>query len=364
MTIGLGSLLLSSGQAVPASDLTIGTTIQATGVSNGKTYIFATPGGTVIGAEPSGNQGYIFGGPSTYWWQVSFKDNLTGWTYSTGITPVSPASPTLTLNANPFGIRSGGSSTLSWSSTNATFCTGANFTPSGLSGFTSVSPNASTTYSITCTGNGGSTTRQASVIINALPPITWGQSLPVTFGNPAIVPFGGTETRSLLFMDGSLYAGIGDWEDAQFNSSATTGAQVLRLDSPTSSWVEDQNFLQVVATTGNVKDYLAIASMGVAHFDHDFGGNPITPVDVLMTGFWNWSVGGLSVAQKTVITGLVGAQGTWTKSFLVTYPAASGQVRSFASYTDSVTGQELAFAGTDLYGIFSGPFNPATGGVL
>ena len=231
MTIGLGSLLLSSGQAVPASDLTIGTTIQATGVNNGKTYIFATPGGTVIGAEPSGNQGYIFGGPSTYWWQVSFNDDLTGWTYSTGITPVSPTAPTLTLNANPIFISPGGSSTLSWSSTNATSCTGANFTSSGLSGSTSVSPNASTTYSIACTGNGGFTTRQASVVVNPLPTITWSQSLPVTFDNPAIVPFGGTETRSLLFMDGSLYAGIGDWEDPQVNNSATTGAQVLRLDS-------------------------------------------------------------------------------------------------------------------------------------
>ena len=40
-----------------------------------------------------------------------------------------------------------------------------------------------------------------------------------------------------------------------------------------------------------------------------------------------------------------------------------GQTRSFASYTDSVTHQEMAFAGTDPYGIFSGAFNSATNSI-
>ena len=39
-------------------------------------------------------------------------------------------------------------------------------------------------------------------------------------------------------MDGSLYAGIGDWEDPQLENAQTPGAQVLRLDSPTSSLKE------------------------------------------------------------------------------------------------------------------------------
>ena len=100
--------------------------------------------------------------------------------------------------------------------------------------------------------------------------------------------------------------------------------------------------------------------MGAAHFDHDLNNNPITPVDVLMAGFWNINVAGLQVGQKTVTTGSVGAQGTWTTNALVAPPASSGQVRSFASYTDSVTRQEMAFAGSDPYGIFSGAFNSST----
>ena len=39
------------------------------------------------------------------------------------------------------------------------------------------------------------------------------------------------------------------------------------------------------------------------------------------------------------------------------------EVRSFASYTDSVTHEEMAFAGSDPYGIFSGGFNSASNGI-
>ena len=118
--------------------------------------------------------------------------------------------------------------------------------------------------------------------------------------------------RFLLFMDGSLYAGIGNWEDPQLQNSQTPGAQVLRLDSATGGWVEDQDFNQVQPSSGE-KYYQAIAGLGTAHFDQDSGNNPITPVDVLMAGFYNIDIGGLGVAQKTVTTGSVGAQGTWTK---------------------------------------------------
>ena len=46
-------------------------------------------------------------------------------------------------------------------------------------------------------------------------------------------------------------------------------------------------------------------------------------------------------------------------------PPASGhaEVRSFASYTDSVTDEEMAFAGSDPFGIFSGGFSSASNGI-
>jgi hypothetical protein len=342
--------------------------------TTGTTYVYSTPSKSapLIGEEAQGNQGTVVGGPASNeqtWFQVVFDDDLTGWTYQTGLAAVSPTAPTIVIGASPGSIASVASSTLSWSSTSATSCSGTGFSPAGVSGSVSVSPTVSTTYTITCTGSGGSTTQSATVIVNPAPTFSWTQSLPVTFDEPGIVPFGGTETRGLLFMDGSLYAGIGDWEDPQLENSQTPGAQVLRLDSPTSAWVEDQDFNQVVPSSGK-KDYQAIATLGTVHFDHDSGANPITPVDVLMAGFWNVGTSGVGVAQKTVITGSVGAQGTWTTSMLVpTGPGTSGEVRSFASYTDSVTGEEMAFAGSDspngtFSGIFSGGFNSTSNTVV
>src|SRR5580658_3558506 len=325
-----------------------------------------TPGAPVIGEEAQGNRGTVIGGPASEgytWWRVAFDDDLTGWIIQSSLAAVSPTAPTLVFGANPRSIASGASSTLSWSSTNATGCKGTGFSPSGVSGSVSVSPTTSTTYSMTCTGSRGSTTQSAAVVVvNPLPAFSWTQSLPVTFDNPAIVPFGGTETRALVFMDGSLYAGIGDWEDPKLENSQTPGAQVLRLDSATSSWVEDQDFNQVWPATG-LKYYQAIAALATAHFDHDSGNNPITPVDVLMAGFWNMGMDGLPVWQKTVITGSVGAQGTWTMNWLEPPPATTGQVRSFASYTDSVTNVEMAFAGSKPDGIFSGAFDSTSNSI-
>lgn len=77
--------------------------------------------------------------------------------------------PTLTLRANPVNIASGGSSTLTWSSTNASACiaSGAWSGARATSGSVTVSPVIvrTFTYTLTCTGPGGSVTQSASVTV-------------------------------------------------------------------------------------------------------------------------------------------------------------------------------------------------------
>ena len=85
--------------------------------------------------------------------------------------PPPPALPTVTLSASTTMIQAGQSSTLTWSSTNATALT----IDSGVGtvapeGTTSVSPTASTTYTITATGPGGSANATARVTVTAPPP--------------------------------------------------------------------------------------------------------------------------------------------------------------------------------------------------
>lgn len=90
-----------------------------------------------------------------------------------------PPAAIVSLNAAPTSIVAGGSTTLSWSTTNATSCTAANGAPnSGWSGAlpassagTTVGPISAAgtyTYSLVCTGSGGDS-GLSSVIVNVDP---------------------------------------------------------------------------------------------------------------------------------------------------------------------------------------------------
>lgn len=74
--------------------------------------------------------------------------------------------PTANLTANPASIKSGQSSTLTWSSTNASSCTGTNFsTGNASSGSATVAPVATTTYSISCMGTTETVSASTTVAI-------------------------------------------------------------------------------------------------------------------------------------------------------------------------------------------------------
>jgi hypothetical protein len=67
------------------------------------------------------------------------------------------APPICALSLNPTSVTQGQSSTLSWTSTGATSCTGTNFSTGGLtSGNVQVTPSQSTTYTASCSNVAGS----------------------------------------------------------------------------------------------------------------------------------------------------------------------------------------------------------------
>jgi hypothetical protein len=81
-----------------------------------------------------------------------------------GTTPA----PGVTLTANPRSLAAGQSSTLTWSSTNATSCFGTGFTASATAGSVTVTPSVTTTYSISCTGTGGTGSASAGVTVTSI----------------------------------------------------------------------------------------------------------------------------------------------------------------------------------------------------
>lgn len=85
--------------------------------------------------------------------------------------PPAPARPTVTLQANPTSLNKGESTTLNWSSTNATQLTIApDVGAVSPEGSTKVTPSNTTTYTITATGPGGSADASVQVTVAAPAP--------------------------------------------------------------------------------------------------------------------------------------------------------------------------------------------------
>jgi peptidoglycan-associated lipoprotein len=86
--------------------------------------------------------------------------------------PPPPATrPTVSLQANPTSINKGDSTTLSWTSTDATQLTiSPDVGAVTAQGSTKVTPSDSTTYTITASGPGGSADSSARVTVSAPPP--------------------------------------------------------------------------------------------------------------------------------------------------------------------------------------------------
>lgn len=105
------------------------------------------------------------------------------WVRRDSVFPDSAPAPTLNLAANPSSVSPGGSSTLSWTSTNTTSCTasagwsGAKATVGSevISGI-----SIATTYTLGCTGTGGSVSRSVTVNVTVPAPTVQIEITPLT----------------------------------------------------------------------------------------------------------------------------------------------------------------------------------------
>ncbi len=95
-----------------------------------------------------------------------------GKTVAVAVTTAAPpaAAPTLTLTANPASVQPGAMASLAWSATNASACvaSGAWNGTETMNGSTTVGPLATTaTYSLNCSGSGGSVQKSVQVAVAA-----------------------------------------------------------------------------------------------------------------------------------------------------------------------------------------------------
>ncbi|TSC70578.1 MAG: hypothetical protein CEO12_299 [Parcubacteria group bacterium Gr01-1014_46] len=135
----------------------------------------------------------------------------------------SPAPTIDSLSANPTTIVQGSSSTLSWSTTNASSCTGSgSWTGSkGISGSQTVFPTTNSTYTLTCTNSGGGTvSKSVSVSVAQTSPIglwtldqTSGTTASDTSGsgyNGTLINYTGTSWTTGKVSNGLNFDGVDD----------------------------------------------------------------------------------------------------------------------------------------------------------
>ncbi|MGE0624801.1 MAG: hypothetical protein AB7I04_17455 [Pseudomonadales bacterium] len=157
--------------------------------------------------------------------------------------------PSVTLNLASGTIDAGGSTTLSWTATNASACTasGGWSGTRAVSGSTTVSPSATTTYQLTCTGDGGSRTASATLNVNAQAPT-------LSFSaSSQTVNAGGSVTLSWSSSNATACTAGGAWS----GSRSTSGSQQVGPINAASTFS-----LTCSGPGGNVMQMLNVDAVG------------------------------------------------------------------------------------------------------
>jgi hypothetical protein len=125
---------------------------------------------------------------------------------------ITPPAPAVTMSFNPTTIATGKSTTLTWSSTNATTCSasGAWSGSQAVSGTLTVTPTAagSPTYTLMCTGDGGSGSNSATLTVVAAPTVTVSVS-------PTTITVGQSATVTWSSANATTCTGSGAWSGNQ-----------------------------------------------------------------------------------------------------------------------------------------------------
>ena len=181
-----------------------------------------------IAVDPSGNA-YVTGRTQSanFPTQAPFQAANAGGSDDVFIAVLAPSAappmPTVTITANPTTITLGASSTLTWSSTNATNCvpSGAWAGTKALSGTESVMPTAtgSAAYTLTCTGTGGSGSATATIAVNAVPP----PAPTVTIAaSPTTIIVGANSTLTWSSTNATGCTSSGAWSGTQATSGTAS----------------------------------------------------------------------------------------------------------------------------------------------
>lgn len=168
---------------------------------------------------------------------------------ATATVTVNVVLPTVAFSAAPTTIEVGQSSTLSWTTGNATSVTIDNGIGSvALNGSTIVAPTQTTTYTLTATGPGGTITSEAQVQVEAIPAPT------VTLAvNPQIIQPGETATLSWTSSNADSAILDNDIGSVELNGSLTLSPSDTTIYTLTVNGPGGTNSASVTVTVSTEK---------------------------------------------------------------------------------------------------------------
>jgi hypothetical protein len=235
---------------------------------------------------------------------------------ATGGAAPAPA-PTVTLTAKPATVAAGSSATLTWTSTNATSCRASG----GWSGARPVAGTESTaaiptttSYTLTCTGMGGSAQAAVTVTIMSAPAPTV-----VLTANPATVVSGGSSTLVWSSTDANSCSASGGWSGSQPSSGTRSTGGLATTTSYTLTCSGPGGTAPTTATVSVVPALQPTVTLTANPTAIGKGGSSIL----------TWSSTGTSSCT---------ASGGWSGSRLTSGSASTGALTTTTSYTLTCSG--------------------------
>jgi hypothetical protein len=230
-------------------------------------------------------------------------------------------SPGLTaaLAANPTTIAAGGTSTLTWSSTNATSCTGTGGTFAGAkatSGSQSTGAlTATTTYKLTCTGTGGTSPAASTTVTVTARPVPTASLT----ANPPTIAAGGTSALTWSSTNATACTGTGG---TFAGAKATSGSQ------STGALTANTTYTLKCTGTGGTSTATATVTIAAAP-TASLAANP-TAVVTGAASTLTWS--------STNATSCAGAGGTFAGAKATSGSQSTGALTANTTYTLTCTG--------------------------
>jgi hypothetical protein len=275
---------------------------------------------------------------------------------------VNPAAIT-SFAANPANINPGASSTLNWATTGATniYISPGSFTSTAASGSTSVTPTATTTYTLTATNASGSTTATAIVTVSAAtkPTITSFST------NPTTIDSGGSSTLSWV-TTGATSISI---SPGTFTSTSASGSTSVSPTATTTYTLTATNAAGSTTTTATVTVNAATKPTITS-----FSANPTT-INSGESSTLSWvTTGAISISispgtlTSTSATGSSSVSPTATTTYTLTATNGAGSTTATATVTVTASGGALAISTTTCPGgtqgaSYAGCTITASGGV-